>query len=166
MERKGFWMNFRTKAGVCRLWRNCWRRSMKPTQWTENLAVAKKDHCSAVPGDTRLYIPAAVAAQQFRLKSSWLSSLECTGGARLSLPYSWRRSPEESDWGVAALWPRDHRPGHQTVASTSTVVCPWTGRTFWTPTVAELHFLTCRPTVLWLFCVGNFHFSVLHFKRS
>ena len=97
MERKGFWMNFRTKAGVCRLWRNCWRRSMKPTQWTENLAVAKKDHCSAVPGDTRLYIPAAVAAQQFRLKSSWLSSLECrpTGGARLSLPYSWRRSP----WG-------------------------------------------------------------------
>jgi len=58
-----------------------------------------------------------------------------------AIPHSWRRSPDLSDWRVAVVWPRDRRPGHQTVASTSTVVCLWTRRTFWTPDVAELHLL-------------------------
>jgi len=50
-----------------------------------------------------------------------------------------------SGWEVAAPWPRYHRPGHKTVASTSTVVCPWTRSTFWTPAVAELLFLKYGP---------------------
>ena len=60
---------------------------------------------------------------------------------------------------VAVVWPRYHRPGHQTVASTSRVVWPSTRRTFWTPDLAELHLRVAL--VCW-----KLPFSVLHLKRS